>query len=294
MEWYPAGTTFDDPPIVLHDESLIPYRVLRAVEGLEAPVWSFDSFAWPSADGVQFGPAKATRNPIVPVFLWADSHAQMRALKAELVAALRPTRGAGRLVSSDGLGEDSGAQRYCSAIYRGGLEGAGVDMGRNWWRFTLKFEASDPNFYNLEPTVATWTGRPGVPYFPRKFPYVLAPYGVIVGAPLELDGDTESWPTYTLSGPWARVRFIRDSTGESWEVSRGSDYVTETLTMNTDPRQPLGPRTVDGQNRYSWLSTKYQDLFPLSPGDTVSVEADGVTSETLFTLTVVPAWSTQP
>jgi hypothetical protein len=32
----------------------------------------------------------------------------------------------------------------------------------------------------------------------------------------------------------------------------------------------------------------------LSPGDTVSVEADGVTSETLFTLTVVPAWSTQP
>lgn len=293
MEWFPAGTTFDDPPVVLHDDELVPYRVLRDVEGLVAPSWSFDSSSMPGVDGVQFSAPKASRSPLVPVFMWAESRAQLRALTSDLVAALDPARGAGKLLLSDQLGEDSGAQRWCKVIYRGGLEGVGADMGRNWWRFVLKFEAEDPYFYSVEPHVATWTGKPGVPFFPRRFPYVMSPTGLVVGSPLDLEGTAKSWPSYQLSGPWTRVKFTRNSTGESWEIARDQNYLTETLTMNTDPRLPQGPRTLDGQSRYSWLRFQ-SDLFPLSPGDTVSVEADGATSDSLFTLTVVPAWQTQP
>lgn len=294
-KWYPAGVALSGEPIVLDDGTPGPMYVMKGATGIEAPPWTVSVAQSPGVRSASFDRAvPQVRSIKLPIHLRGSTRAELRRVKADLIRAINPEAGPGTLVLSDGFGEDSGTERSITAVYNGGLEGdeSAMRIGdrQAYWDFTIEFLGLDV-WYSLEPTVATWTGRPGVPFFPRKFPYALAPYGVITGIPLELDGDTQSWPSYTLAGPWSRARFTRDATGESWEIVRGQDYLTETLTMNTDPSLSLGPRTLDGQSRYSWLRFQ-SDLFPLSPGDTVSVEADSVTSETLLTLTVVPAWLT--
>ncbi len=295
VEFFPAGTTFDDVPLVLHDEKWLPFRVLADVTGMEAPLFSFESISTPGVDGVSFGSVTASRPEMVlPVFVKAETRVQLRELKSQMAVALNPKLGSGRLVVTEDHGLESGESRVVDAIYRGGLEGDGASGGiGTWWRFSLKFECPDPFWYSTDPAVARWVGKQGRPFFPFKFPFRLSPYGLNIDTPLDLAGDVESWGTYTLSGPWSRVRFSRltrdrfgtlVATGESWEVRRDSGDLTGLVVQTKTGRV----RTDAGANAYGWLTLR--DFFPLLPGDAVSAEADGATADTVIELSVPQAW----
>lgn len=295
--WYPSGVDPLDPGdqgIMLQGDPTGPFRELVGSANNFVAPWVILEGATPGVDGSTFRSVRRTpRDPTFRFECRTDDEGVFADAMQELAFALTASRQPGTLVVRNRYGTDGGSERMIRCLYASGLEGDSL-LGRNtrvkWWPFTLKFRAFDPCWYDLEPTVATWAGRPGVPFFPRVFPYVLAPYGVVESAPLALGGTEPSWPTFTLSGPWLRARFTRDATGEAWEVNRATDYLTETLVVETKPGPGIGVHTPDGQSRYSWLSAQHQDLFELAPGDTVSVQADGVTSLTLFQLSVVGAW----
>lgn len=294
--WYPAGVDpldAGDAGIMLQGNPAGPFRELMGSSNAFVAPWAIFEDATPGVDGSTFRSVR--RLPRDPSFRFecrTDDPAMFASAMQELASSLTASRQPGTLVVRNRVGTDGGSERMIRCLYSSGLEGDPL-LGRTsrvrWWPFTLKFRAFDPCWYDLEPTVAVWTGKTGQPFFPRTFPYTLASYGLLESTPLDLGGDTESWPTFTLSGPWTRAKFRRNSTWESWEVRRGQDYMTETLVVDTRPGPGIGVHTLDGQNRYSWLDFT-SALFPLSPGDTVSVEADGPTSETRFTLSVVGAW----
>lgn len=298
VEWFRAGTDFDDDPLVLLEPSKFSTRVLKDIQGFDAPVFSFESLATPGIDGVRFGSVTATRPVLsVPVLVIAPTRAEMRRMKSQIVAAMNPKLGAGRLVMSEDIGSESGDVRFVECQYRGGLEGDGANGGTSlWWKFTAQFECSDPYWYSTEPATARWVGQPGKPTFPFTLAgngVVMNPWGVILDELLELSGDAETFGTYTLSGPWSRARFVNDRTGKWWEITRDPN-VTETLVVRTKPGT-VGLRTVDGLNRYaSFTKGANMQLFSLLPGDTISVECDGASGATAFDLSVPIAWNTAP
>lgn len=294
--WYPAGVDPLDPGdqgIMLQGDPTSPFRELMGSSNAFLTPWVILEDATPGVDGSTFRSVRrAPRDPSFRFECRTDDPAVFADAMQELAFALTASRQPGTLVVRNRYGTDGGSERMIRCLYASGLEGDPLLTRTSrvkWWPFTLKFRAFDPCWYDLEPTVAVWTGKAGTAFFPRVFPYTLAPYGLTATTPLDLGGDTDSWPKFTLSGPWTRAKFTRDSTFEAWEVVRGQDYLTETLVVDTQPGPGIGVRTLDGQNRYSWLDFT-SSLFPLSPGDTVSVEADGTTSDTQFTLSVVGAW----
>ena len=181
--WYQPGASFDDPAVALQGAG--PMRVLRDVQGHEAPVFSYTSTSTPGVDTVDFGEVSISRpRVVVPVLLYAVSPEHLDAVKSELISALNPKRGTGRLRRRTNIGKGLGAgdvpgrDRFVWARYRGGLEGDGAAVGPRWWRFAVSFEAREPFWYSVDPIRATWRGKPNsAPFFPFSLPFRLSESG---------------------------------------------------------------------------------------------------------------------
>lgn len=291
--WFPAGATFNDEPFVLADgTNAVPF--LAGAAGLLSPGYSVITSELPGVRGSRFGSAVAKPNVVaVPILVEGDTYAALRRKRSELIEALVPGRGPGMLELSADLSTDAGESRWCPAVYAGGLEGdeSLSISGPTWWRPVLRFQPLDL-WYSTEPVTARWAGRVGNNFFPFSFPFTLAPYGLDVLTPLDLGGNAESWPSFTLTGPFTRVRFTNVRTSEWWEVLRSNDERNVPLVVSTKPGE-VAVRTAAGVNAYG-LRTAGSQFFALSPGDLVNVVADGVSGATRFDLTVWPAWLTAP
>lgn len=286
----------------MHNSDAIPLRVLRATFGMEAPTFDFQVFKTPGVDGATMGSTvTASRDEVrLPLFMWALNRAHMRELRSELIAAIRPTNTGGFLELSEDVGTDSGDVRRLSAVYRGGLEGDGTDMGDRWWAFTLRFQALDPYWYSTKPITASWSGLPATPFFPFTLPWSPSRSGVVAVDVLDVRGDADSWPSFDLRGPFTRVRVTAADGTHFWEVTRPTSE-SEMLRLVTKPggeslRLLTSPDGVAWSDRGSRWGALHPDSWftPLRFRDQVTVDVDGTSDGTRVELSAPEAWNTAP
>lgn len=293
VAWYPPGAAWDDTPIVLLDATAAPYRVLQAVQGLEAPTFLLRTAILPNVPGAQFlGATMLPRDVVLPVLIRADTHDQMRALKHELVQAMcHHELGPARVLFTDSLGTDSGDARYFNAYYSKGLEGDGQNMGLNWWRFTLTLAVLDPFWYSMEPATASWQGKPALPWFAPGIVMQFSEVGVDLVSALDLEGDADTYPEFTLQGPFLSIKATNSRTGEWWEVSRDTE-ASETVAVVSKPGAE-SLTLASGESVWGALSSG-SVLFPLAAGDDIVWTVNGTSSSTLLSVAATPAWNTAP
>lgn len=286
VAWYPGGTDLGDEPLLLSDPDSDLSRVLNDHSGFDAPPWSVTLATSPGYDGARVtGVTVGAGDLVVPVLIRAGSEAARRSIRDDLIEALNPRRGPGKLLVAD-IGMPGGDARWITAIYKDGLRGSGVQRGPGWWRFTLTLTTLDPYWYSFDPVVAVWTPLPAVPFFPFRFPWRLSPAGLVESVPLSLDGNATSWPTWQIAAPFTRVR--ASCRGWWWEIRRSLGEANVPLVAKTKPGE-AGVRTAAGVNAYQQLVGGSQ-LFPLEPGDQVVVELDGGSSTTEVRLTTWQTW----
>lgn len=301
ITWYPAGVdplAPDGSEIELQGDGGGPFREVSGSSGFFAAPWDLLSDSTPGVDGGQLREVRKTaRDPSYRFECRTVDEGEFARSMQGLAAALTSSRAPGTLVVGTREGTTFGDVRMIRCIYADGLQGDSL-LGRNarvkWWPFTLRFRAFDPCWYSMEPAVATWTGKAATPFFGGGsfFPWTLAPYGMDEAVALDLSGDTDSWPTFTLGAPFLRARFTNDRTGLSWEVVRGNEDQWTDLVVETKPGS-ADVLTSTGEKALS-QRTAVSRFFPLAAGDTVSVQTEGSTTATRFDMTVWPAWNTAP
>lgn len=292
--WYPAGVdplNPDGSEVVL--ENPTGDGVFREVVGAAkffAPSRRIISNETPGIDGARFeSVTTVARDPEYRFRCAATDPVAFNEAMEYLVESLMGD-GPGILEITNRQGEDAGSRRQLRCIYTGGLEGDPLLLhGRDVksWAFTLKLTAFDPFWYSTVPVLARWVGKPGFALFPfDPTNFRLSPWGVTNPVPLEMSGTKPAWPSFTLSGPWSRVRFTRDRDGMWWEKSRDGDD-PETILVNTKPGE-VSVSNLAGDNRYG--QAVGSQFFSLSRDDTVSVDVSGSTGATDLSLVVNPAW----
>lgn len=296
ITWFPPGVDPRNPDgseIVLEGDPASPFEELVGADGFGAPSWDLAWSFTPGIDGGQLNQVSSGIGEQTWRFLLkAASPPEFKAAFRALVLATNPKRGVGIFQVADFIGTDHGDVRQIRAVCAGGLRGdallaRGADTTE--WPFDLQLATPEPYWYSTEPVTASWQGKPAWPTFPMQFPIRMNPWGVDLVDVLVLDGDIESWGTYSLAGPWSRVRFTNDRTGQWWEMTRSNSG--EGLLVRTKPGE-VSVQNLLGENRYGF--TAGSQLFALEPGDSMTVTADGATEDTVFQVEVTPTWLTAP
>ncbi|MER5862207.1 hypothetical protein [Kitasatospora sp. NPDC002040] len=140
-------------------------------------------------------------------------------------------------------------------------------------RFDVELYAADPVLYaDQEATarVLPLAPRGSVKIFPMRFPWGVMKSGAVYIAPpvdITVDGNTPTWPTFTIAGPAVNPTVINRRTGERITVQLNVP-TNEVLTIDTRARSVL----LNGASRYGAL-TPESTWFALTPG-TVRLEFD--------------------
>lgn len=289
--WFPADGS---DPVVLSDGTW-DYPFLAGATGLLAPQVTVQVRQSPGVRGGRFESATVKPSTIsLPVLVEGSDRAAFKARRAELIEALDPTAGPGMLELSADLYTGDGDVRCVSAVCLSGLEGdeAPNRSGDLWWLPTVKFQTLDV-WQSVEPTIATWAGPVAVPFFPWDIGnWMISPDGVTPVLPLDLDGSAtvDNYPTWTLAGPFYRVRIANPRTGLWWHVDRPT-VEGETVTVVCDPSEAAV--TDDAGSAYGSL-VGGSVLWPLRPGDAPELIVQGAGATTLVTLSTPARWLTGP
>jgi hypothetical protein len=182
-----------------------------------------------------------------------------------------------------------GSARSIAAYYHGGLdapEDTIDDLIQLYQNFpNLELLALDP----------TWTGgsvggRWGditPPVFFGTMPRTLAPSQVLGSVTVDLPGDADSWPVWTITGPGTPT-VTNLTSGRSWQFASAIS-AGRTVTVDTRPDKLT---VVDdlGADLYGSLDT-YPDLWPLEPGlNDLTVEVASSTSASAIAFTADVRW----
>lgn len=231
------------PPVVVHDEEVPGFPGSRLRE-------------------VRHGP----REFPLPIFIEADNPSLLRQKVRHLIREMDPTFGEGKLIFQTPVGDLREIRCRCIS----GL-GLGEDTGEayaTWQKAVPMFKAFDPYFYDASDTVATFTTGEQATFFPF-FPLRLSAAEVFVDAHIQNNGDIETWPVWTITGPGSDLRLLDLNRGIETELTSPVGTVTltegEQITIDTRP----GFKTVtlsDGTNLWPYLSPN-SALFPLRPGN---------------------------
>ncbi|MER5863780.1 hypothetical protein [Kitasatospora sp. NPDC002040] len=133
-------------------------------------------------------------------------------------------------------------------------------------RFDVELYAADPVLYADQQSAARvlpLAPRGSVKAFPFRFPWGVMKAGAVYISPpvdLTVDGNTPTWPTFTVTGPVVNPTIINRATGERITVQI-SVPTSEVLTIHTRTRAVL----LNGASRYGAL-TADSVWFPLRPG----------------------------
>lgn len=207
---------------------------------------------------------------------------QCRTRLRDLIAAFAPDRGAGRLQ----FAAPGGDTRELECVYTGGLEGDDslADPALTEYLFTAQFYAADPFFRATTDTTGSWDADTGVPFFPM-FPLSLSSSEIFASATVTNDGDIETYPVWTITGPFDGVSLTHLATDRRlvWGGTLGAG---ESLTIDCRDRQhTAAPKSVtlqDGTDVFAQLTA--WDFFPLQVGSqSIQIEAAGATAASLVT-----------
>lgn len=187
-----------------------------------------------------------------------------------------------------------GSSRSISAYYHGGLDGEENpkdDLLISQQTFPrLEFIGLDPYWTGGTVTSPTWGTAAGVPWF-GTLPLRLSPSQVLGSVTVDVPGDAESYPVWTITGPGVPT-ITNVTTGRSWAFKAGSP-IADGRTVTVDTRPGLLTVTDDlGNNLYSSLES-FPDFWPLRSGvNELTVEVADATSASSVKFVADVRWQT--
>ncbi|MEV7358270.1 hypothetical protein [Kitasatospora sp. NPDC091276] len=133
-------------------------------------------------------------------------------------------------------------------------------------RVDVELWAADPLLYADQESTARVlpvSPRGSVPVFPMRFPWGFMRAGAVFISPpadIAVDGNTPTWPVYSITGPVVNPTISNRVTGEKLTVQL-TVPTAEVLTIDTRSRSVL----LNGASRYGAL-TPDSVWFPFRPG----------------------------
>lgn len=231
---------------------------------------------------VPFVPGSRLRNIAVkarevdlPIEITALSTSDLRNVLRTTLNWFNPLKGDGQLKV---IAED-GTTRVLNCRYQSGLEVQ--ETGMTWIKSSLVLKAYDPYWYDLNPTITTYTTGTPPTFFPM-FPMKLTSSTVFSGATVTNNGDVETWPIWIIKGPGDTIYLNNLTTGASLNINY-SLGIGEYITIDTRP----GFKTVtknDGTNLFSYLSNT-SSLWDLIAGaNQIQIQMQNATTQSAVQL----------
>lgn len=283
--WTPADGS---APINLTDEDAGYSVEADGTRGLRSVEYRFAARTYAGLDGEAVDAVTAVANrPTLGLLIQADGEVELRSRLRALVRAMRPKAGPGRLT----VATEEGERRYLHCYAESGLEGdesESTHMPGRWWRVALKLYAPDP-WWEGDAQVLTVGLQAPVPFFPAP-PFTLSPSAVQGQFTVDLsDTDTETYPTWTVTGPGTTLVLENTTTGRVIEVN-ATLGVGEPLVIDTRP----GYQSVRRGNGTNLMSAVASDpaLWPLiADVNAVSAVLTGATAASRITATYRPRYA---
>lgn len=185
----------------------------------------------------------------------------------------------------------NGSSRRISAYYNGGLEGHNEDIDDLLMTAqpfpTLEFIAVDP-YWEGGSVGDTWRATAGAAWF-GPMPRSLAASQVLGSVSVNVPGDAETQPVWTITGPGVPT-ISNLTTGRSFAFKDTAPIgVGQTVTIDTRDEH-LSVTDQDDVNLYSSLE-EWPDLWTLEPGtNQLTVEMADSTAATRIAFTASVRW----
>jgi hypothetical protein len=273
---------------VAPDGVTTPLSVEYALHDRFAPPIAFEEDGVPGQPGARFRAARHdVREFVLPLKILRGTEQELRTALRDLVAAMDPTRGEGKIRVTTPLGD----QREIRCRYAAGLglnETLGDDSTPTFQRAPVVFRAHDPYWYASTLMVAEFTAGARPNFFPF-FPLRLSAGEVFADVTVDNPGDVATWPLWEINGPGADIALRDLDHGQATELAT-TLLAGQTITVDTRP----GAKTVvrdDGTNLFPALGDTA--LWPLEPGATaVRIEMGGAGDSSVVRLRYLPAYLT--
>lgn len=229
-------------------------------------------------DSVRFVRAQSARITW-PLYIWGDTFQQFtdryRAVRKAFLSTIHlNTPGILRVAWPNGTA------REIDVWYE---DGFGGESGENWLfaKPVLTLLAPDGYWRDVTPTTVTRVHTVGSQSFLNPFPRVSS--GQVLGSTIVTNpGDTEAWPTWTVTGPMLSLTATNNTAGQEFELTYTLANSSETITITTQRPTVRGPA---GQNIVGSLNWPAAYLWPLAPGDNdVEFVIGGANTGTTITL----------
>jgi hypothetical protein len=283
--WHPAD---GGPPLNLTDRAG-GRRLLAGATGLDMVSYTYSERRAPGRPGAKVTSVRAEPRDIdLPFILQAENAADLRYRTQELVRAMRPTQGPGRLHVIYPTGES----RWLTCRYTDGLEGSearDAKLPGRWYRSTIGLRAEDP-YVRTEPITVQWSLAPsGRGWFPI-IPIHLTPSGIAGRKTINNPGDVDAYPIIKIHGPGEQLVVRHRGTGRAAHLaySLPSDGLDAEVTIDTR----RGAQSITdgyGNNLFRFLTDEDPSLFPLLPGDNeLEVLLQYVSASTTVSVTFDP------
>lgn len=271
FEWIDA----DGTSLVISGPGVTTYQVDMGVSGRYMPKPRVQ------ADGVPGQPGGRLRRVdhdvrefVLPLSIAAASDAALRPLLRDLMQRMDPTRGEGKIRVTSPVGD----QREITCLYAAGLEGDEKDevSGPGFQVFPVAWTAYDPYWYDVSFTSKTFSVVTVANFF-SIFPLKLTASQLVVDDTVTNNGDVETWPVWTITGPGTDINLKNLTTGQSLSFT-ATLGTGESLTVDTNP----GVKSVtldDGTNVYSSVDWTVSALWSLARGmNSIRLEMSGITA----------------
>lgn len=159
-----------------------------------------------------------------------------------------------------------------------GLEGLETPIG-NWRQMPVELTAGDPWWYGAEQLQELVLG--GETTFDDAavdFDDVATPFDGGDSTLVLVDGDTVTYPWFTVTGPFTDLSVTSSTTGQSWQLARPL-AAGEVLTVDSRPgrRGPLLTGAV--RQDWSWVTNRSRMIELRAGSNSFAVGSDGTTGD---------------
>lgn len=251
-------------------------HVMRATSGRFAPPTVFVTDTSPNQAGSIIRSARhQSRRLVIPVVIKGSSATDVRTQIQALNLALDPTRGNGTLKVTG----PSGVQRIVKAVCEDGMgldETVNSTNGPTWQKASLQFFCEEPYWKDSSITSSTIAYNTTTATFFPFFPLRLSSSSVFGSTTINNDGDVQTWPRWTITGPGSAIYLKNITTGKTLNLNV-TLAAGETVTIDTMP----GVRSItknDGSNLFKYLSST-SSLWPLAKGsNSIQLEMSSATT----------------
>lgn len=222
---------------------------------------------------VRHGP----RDMVVPFWFIGTSESDLRTRMRALLDLMDPLRGDGKIRTTSPVGD----QREIICRVSDGLgvdEHLGEKSGASNQLVPVVFHASDPYWYDINPSTADYQITSNPSFFPF-FPLRVATSELVVNATVTNGGSVEAWPQWTIYGPGSGIAFRNVTTGKNFIMSAVTLTAGQFITIDTRPNYKTVTRD-DGTNLWSSVDLG-SSMWSLARGSNViRLEMAGAVSGT--------------